>query len=771
MISSVLLAISCGGGGGGGGADGDGPTLLKARFSPTDLYNALPGDRMLIYRLGETEVYFDGGDIGTVAKRLTVSFELEQHYIMAVERLGIQFLSTIITPDQINEAITLGVLDLGDLNAVTTYLVHEIEPNARAKDVVRQNSAVQTALDRYFKDVDTFKELVLFDLLDSTIEKEDDFFSQMANRANAMTAFSALLRHNIENGKTSIQNIQDMQELHRAVLTGSAQIWASSSRKIGDSLPDFPAFSDYFTDVGARIQHKLFNKESTTYFVMDERDLYDIFYDQDSADELFVYDLAVETPYSVISGIITGPGSSETTVYLQRPSASGNEWVTQETVTDANGHFAFEGVQNDDEYRLVAKKAGFVYRGKALSKAGNLLTVSIEGFQVDDSTIEMTTDSMLQVKDKGITSAKLADDIIIRGDLEVQGSTKIGGMDFPDASTGLAGQYLGLDSNGNITFQTRPNLGLAQVITGDWDNTANPWSVNEGGTGASNPTDARANLGLLDMSIQAPGSVNILGGQINGTTIGATNASEGSFTDLNSNGTTTLNQAQVTDLTVTGTANLPNLEVGTSTNLTGTLSVGSSTNLSGGLIVSNGANITDDLIVLGNTSLGDSIDDQLTISANVSGGAAGGNVWFAGNLISSTNLFSLGTAHNPWREIYADDLITTSDERMKKKIKPLKYGLDEVLKMNPVSYEWNNKPNRGRTIGLLAQEVETLVEEVVSVAPNKENSRGVRYQNLVPVLIKAIQDQQDIIKNQKDALLSQEERLQALEVLIQNPNR
>lgn len=726
LASSILLAVACGGGGGGGGEGGSGSKQLKARFNPADLYNALPGDRLLIYRLGETDVYFDGGDIGTVAKRLSVSFELEQHYIMAVERLGIQFLSTIITPKQIDDAIKIGVLDLGDLNAVTTYLVHEIEPNARGKDVVRQNSAVQTSLDRYFNNVESFQELVLFDLLDNTVTKTDRFFSEMANRANAMTAYSALLRHNIENGKTSIQNIQDMVELHKAVLTGSAQVWANASQKIGDSLPSLPDFSIYFAEIGSKILPKLFSRENTNYFVMDEKDLYEIFYDQETAQELFVYDLAVETPYSVISGIILGAGKSDATVYLQRPSASGNQWITQETFSDTNGHFSFEGVQDDDEYRLLTKKAGFVYKAKSLSKAGNLLSVSVEGYEVDDSSLEMSADFMLSIKDKGVTSEKLADDITIRGDLEVEGVTKIGGMDFPNSSTGAAGQFLGMDSSGNISFQN-----------------------------------------------------------VDGVVIGGTTPAEGSFTDLNSDGSASLNQVEVTELTVTGTANLPTVNISSGTftgNITNstissttasltTLGVTSDSELDGDLTVDGTTNLTTDLNVLGSSSIGDTVEDSLTIAANVSGGTAGGNVWFAGNLISSTNLFSLGTANNPWREIYADDLITTSDERMKNKIEPLKYGLSEVMQMKPVSYEWNNKPNRGRTIGLLAQEVETLVEEVVSKSSDEQQTRGVRYQNLVPVLIRAIQDQQEIIRKQEQALESQESRLESLETLIRQPKR
>ncbi len=56
--------------------------------------------------------------------------------------------------------------------------------------------------------------------------------------------------------------------------------------------------------------------------------------------------------------------------------------------------------------------------------------------------------------------------------------------------------------------------------------------VANGGTGATNDTDARANLGLKSMAVQDAGNVAITGGAVDGTEIGATTAAAGTFTAL-----------------------------------------------------------------------------------------------------------------------------------------------------------------------------------------------------------------------------------------------
>jgi hypothetical protein len=70
-------------------------------------------------------------------------------------------------------------------------------------------------------------------------------------------------------------------------------------------------------------------------------------------------------------------------------------------------------------------------------------------------------------------------------------------------------------------------------------------AVADGGTGASDASGARTNLGLGTIATQASSNVSITGGAINGTTVGATTPSTGSFTSLTDSG----------NLTFTGTGN------------------------------------------------------------------------------------------------------------------------------------------------------------------------------------------------------------------------
>ncbi len=110
-----------------------------------------------------------------------------------------------------------------------------------------------------------------------------------------------------------------------------------------------------------------------------------------------------------------------------------------------------------------------------------------------------------------------------------------------------------------------------------------------------------------------------------------------------------------------------------------------------------------------------------------------------------------------------------SDARLKTDIQQSKYGLAEVLKLRSVDY--NMKKGGEAQVGFLAQEVQTVVPEVVNGFPGDiENGEtlGVAYGQLVPVLTKAIQEQQQIIEQlqadldaKDDAMMELIKKLQA----------
>lgn len=121
--------------------------------------------------------------------------------------------------------------------------------------------------------------------------------------------------------------------------------------------------------------------------------------------------------------------------------------------------------------------------------------------------------------------------------------------------------------------------------------------------------------------------------------------------------------------------------------------------------------------------------------------------------------FDLGF-ENAWDDIYADDFWNVSDIRAKKDIKPMNYGLNEVMKLNTITYKLKKDPFQDQKIGLVAQEVNQFIPEATKTHDKKKNEEGVietkelkeirvSYVNLVPVLVKAIQEQQEQINELK----------------------
>jgi hypothetical protein len=89
-----------------------------------------------------------------------------------------------------------------------------------------------------------------------------------------------------------------------------------------------------------------------------------------------------------------------------------------------------------------------------------------------------------------------------------------------------------------------------------------------------------------------------------------------------------------------------------------------------------------------------------------------------------------------------------SDGRQKTNITDIKYGLNTVLSAQPHSY--NRTDVEGDFIGFVAQELQTVIPEVVF--GSDETSYSVDYGSLVAVAFKAIQEQQAIIESLKARL-------------------
>jgi len=92
-------------------------------------------------------------------------------------------------------------------------------------------------------------------------------------------------------------------------------------------------------------------------------------------------------------------------------------------------------------------------------------------------------------------------------------------------------------------------------------------------------------------------------------------------------------------------------------------------------------------------------------------------------------------------------IVHASDKRLKRDITNISYGLQDILKMRPTEYFWKGKEQENKSLGLIAQEVDEIIKNVVTY-DKEQDKYGVSYTELIPVLIKAIQEQQLIITQQ-----------------------
>ncbi|GGG44453.1 tail fiber domain-containing protein [Bizionia arctica] len=110
---------------------------------------------------------------------------------------------------------------------------------------------------------------------------------------------------------------------------------------------------------------------------------------------------------------------------------------------------------------------------------------------------------------------------------------------------------------------------------------------------------------------------------------------------------------------------------------------------------------------------------------------------------------------NPNTGVYA----TVSDRRTKKDITPLENGtLNKVMQLNPVSYIMKDQTDSKRNLGLISQEAQELFPSITHYI-EESDLLTLSYTELIPVLIKAIQEQQTIIDSQKTKTESLENQL------------
>jgi hypothetical protein len=116
--------------------------------------------------------------------------------------------------------------------------------------------------------------------------------------------------------------------------------------------------------------------------------------------------------------------------------------------------------------------------------------------------------------------------------------------------------------------------------------------------------------------------------------------------------------------------------------------------------------------------------------------------------------------------VCATNIACASDARLKQNVRNLDYGLAQLLRLRPARWEWREARERQLPIGLVAQEVEDVMPELVLREADPAKPLGLNYLGLVPVVINAIKEQQALVEKQNDTIKRQQSQIEALKKLI-----
>jgi hypothetical protein len=375
---------------------------------------------------------------------------------------------------------------------------------------------------------------------------------------------------------------------------------------------------------------------------------------------------------------------------------------------DGINDFTYDGTSAQSLSINAGRGLGFDAGQLVVSPGSGLDFDAGDNLQVNAVTSAMITDATLVDADVAAGASlqvskleSLGDAFLILGDGTTNNAVSISG-DATLANDGV----LTLTSNAATT------LGLGTLasqnadavnISGGNISGINDLAIADGGTGASTAADARTNLGLGNLSIQNEDNVSISGGAIDGTVVGGGNPEAGTFTTLNA-----------ANLIGDGSA-LTNLDAA---------------NISAGTL------------------------DDARLNDTGPGAAVYGST--PADYISSIELDAKG------RVINVTAGVPPSDQRLKEDLKKIESSLPRVLQLVPYQYHWKDHQQAGPSYGLIAQEVAKIYPDLVK--ERDDGYLGISYLELIPFLIKAIQEQQEEIASLKKDLDQKDDQAEATEI-------
>ena len=175
---------------------------------------------------------------------------------------------------------------------------------------------------------------------------------------------------------------------------------------------------------------------------------------------------------------------------------------------------------------------------------------------------------------------------------------------------------------------------------------------------------------------------------------------------------------------------------------------------------------------------GDPTEERMRIFPYYTGGGggetsgmsieAGGNVGIG--IVNPAYKLDVTGDINATGDMRAATHVTTSDARLKRNIQPLTNALDVVQQLRPVSYEkrasLQSDDYSMKQMGFIAQELESVLPTSVHTDKSADAIKSVDYISIIPVLTKALQEQQELIAKQQELVAKQQQEIDELKKMV-----
>lgn len=184
-------------------------------------------------------------------------------------------------------------------------------------------------------------------------------------------------------------------------------------------------------------------------------------------------------------------------------------------------------------------------------------------------------------------------------------------------------------------------------------------------------------------------------------------------------------------------------------------------------------------VAIGESSLAGSngsFNVAIGLNAGNGNGTGGNNIYIGNNSLPNStnpsNTITLGNKYITTLRVAVTSITALSDKRDKTDIVNISEGLEFIRKLRPVSFTWNTRDKAKvgiKSVGFIAQDLLALQknsaigDNLDLVSQDNPEKLEARYNNLLPVIVKAIQE----VSAEKDEEIAElKARIQSLEVLI-----